>query len=105
MTWTPRFYEFAEGPLFAADLARIELTNQAQDALVFALQDLLIDGDADAVSYAVSDTSDIRYVRSKNFPGLKMPPLYLTFRFEQADLIELRRIVTEADVRGGLLLP
>lgn len=71
---------------------------------MFALQDLLIDGRADAVSHPVRDGSNIRYVKSRDFPSLEMPPLYLTFRFERPDLIELRRVFTEEDIRGGLHL-
>lgn len=99
----PQFFAFVEGPFFASDLAKIELTDQARDALVFALQDLLIYGDPDTVSHVLSSDSDVRYVRSREFPSLQMAPLYLTFRFEGEGQIELRRVVTEADVRAGLL--
>jgi hypothetical protein len=95
---------FVEGPHFADDLARIDLSNPAGDLLMFALQDLLLAREAAKVSRPLSSKSDVRYLRTREFPSLDMPPLYLTFRFESADLIELRRIVTEDDVRGGLVL-
>jgi hypothetical protein len=97
-------FGFVEGPLWAADIARIELDGPAQDALMFALQNLLLEGHTEEVSHPLGASSGIRYVRSREFPSLDMPPLYMTFRRERSDLIELRRIFTEEDVRGGFLL-
>jgi hypothetical protein len=100
----PLPYGFVEGPLFATDLARIEPSPSGMEALLCALQDVLLEGDASKVSHALAG-SDIRYAHSsRDFPKLEWPPFYLTFRFERADLIELRRIVTEADVRAGFYL-
>jgi hypothetical protein len=70
---------------------------------MFALQDLLLDGRAENVSAPLGLQTNIRYVRTHGFPWLGLPPLYLTFRFETAECIELRRVVTEQDVRSGLL--
>ncbi len=97
-------YGFVEGEHWASDIARIEPARRARDKILFALQDLLLFGNPNAVSDVLGDNTDIRYVRSREFPSLEMPPLYMTFRFETADLIELRRIVTEADVRAGFFL-
>jgi hypothetical protein len=97
---------FAEGPKFAADLARVELDPDAQDDLLRMLQLLLLREEYTKlpVSHPLGSDTDIRYVRSREFPSLEMTPLYLTFRRESAVLIELRRIFTEADLRAGFFL-
>lgn len=102
MSTDSRDDSFVEGPRFALDLARIDVDEKARDRMMFALQEVLLSGEGiDAVSHLLSPDRDIRYLRSREFPSLDMPPLYLTFRFERAGLIALRRVFTDAEVRRG----
>jgi hypothetical protein len=97
-------YTFVDGPHWLSDLGRIELDAGAQTELECALEDLLHAEGAGKVSHELGDDTDIRYVRSRDFPVLKISPLYMTFRFERDGLIERRRIFTEADLRAGFLV-
>ena len=94
---------FVDGPDFAADLARLGLSPSAVETLMAALQDLLFP-DETRVSFSLGRDTDIRYVKTHDFPNLQIPPSYLTFRRESSILIELRRFVTVADVRAGFEL-
>ena len=75
-------YGFAVGPRFADDLNKIEVGRSAQDELLRALQSVLLDGNLEEVSHRLGSDTDIRYVRSREFPFLEMPPFYMTFRIE-----------------------
>ncbi len=92
-------YTFVDGPRWIEDIGRIEIDHGAQDALECALENLLHAEGSDRVSHSLGPDTDLRYIRSREFPSLNMPPLYMIFRMERDGLIERRRIFTEADVR------
>ncbi|MHB8642344.1 MAG: hypothetical protein ACYDA3_05620 [Gaiellaceae bacterium] len=98
------FFEFVEGPNWASDLAKIEVPGESTDRLMFAIQDLLTERGIPAVSHPLGSDTDVREIRSREFPSLGMPALYATFRVEAPGVIELRRIFTEEDIRMGLHL-
>ncbi len=96
----PRSYDFVEGPEWANDLARVNPRPTAMDTLMFAIQDLLCSKNWEDVSHSLGPDTDVRYIRAKEFfPN--MPALYVTFRFETAEKIELRRALTAEDLRAG----
>lgn len=97
-------YGFAEGPRFADDLNKIELERGAQDELLRALQSLLLHGNLEEVSHPLGADTDIRYVRSRDFPSLNMPPLYMTFRIENTWPNRTATHLHDGGRSGGLAL-